>query len=217
MRTKYETTIRNIIRKTVQESYLFGNKIVTRQISDISTNFVDFISVTDVQNIQQVSDRVSNQFWKTSGRLHLREQEFIVNKESELELKPQFDIQAAMLGLGSFATFNAFNTASVSKLEQLSNLQLISNEQMLLGAESVPMQFGIDTKVMFLTSEDAKVDPEICSPLNRQVYDSSDPDIPDPPLHNHCRCLLVPLVNEFEQPSILNANIIGAGVNISGV
>jgi len=217
LRTKYETTIRNIIRKTVQESYLFGNKIVTRQISDISTNFVDFISVTDVQNIQQVSDRVSNQFWKTSGRLHLREQEFIVNKESELELKPQFDIQAAMLGLGSFATFNAFNTASVSKLEQLSNLQLISNEQMLLGAESVPMQFGIDTKVMFLTSEDAKVDPEICSPLNRQVYDSSDPDIPDPPLHNHCRCLLVPLVNEFEQPSILNANIIGAGVNISGV
>ena len=196
----------------MQESYLFGNKIVTKQISDISTEFVDFISITDVQNIQQVSDRVSNQFWKTSGRLHLREQEFIVNSDSELQLKPQFDIQAAMLGLGSFATFNAFNTASVSKLEQLSN---ISDEQMLLGAESVPMRFGIDTQVMFLTSEDARVDTEICAPLNRQVYDSSDPDIPSPPLHNHCRCLLVPLVDEFK--GILNANIIGATVNISGV
>ena len=52
----------------------------------------------------------------------------------------------------------------------------------------------IQGKFMFLTQEDDRVDPEICAPLNRTEYDMSDPDIPTPPLHRHCRCILVPIV-----------------------
>jgi len=52
----------------------------------------------------------------------------------------------------------------------------------------------ITGRFMFLTQEDALVDPNICDPLNRTVYDMNDPDIPTPPLHRHCRCRLIPLL-----------------------
>ena len=56
----------------------------------------------------------------------------------------------------------------------------------------------ITAKFMFLTQEDALVDAEICEPLNRTVYDSFDPDIPTPPLHRHCRCRLIPIIEGQE-------------------
>jgi len=52
----------------------------------------------------------------------------------------------------------------------------------------------ITGRFMFLTQEDAQVDPEICEPLNRTIYDMNDLDIPTPPLHRHCRCRLIPLL-----------------------
>ena len=52
----------------------------------------------------------------------------------------------------------------------------------------------ISVRFLFLTKEDADVDPIICAPLNRTVYDMNDPDIPELPLHRHCRCKLIPLV-----------------------
>jgi len=57
----------------------------------------------------------------------------------------------------------------------------------------------ITGRFMFLTQEDAIVDPEICAPLNRTVYDMNDLDIPTPPLHRHCRCRLIPLL-EGQEP-----------------
>jgi len=64
----------------------------------------------------------------------------------------------------------------------------------------------IKARFIFLTQEDAKVDPEICEPLNRTVYDSDDPDIPSPPLHRHCRCRLIPLMEE-EDPFLASLDI----------
>jgi len=52
----------------------------------------------------------------------------------------------------------------------------------------------ITGRFMFLTQEDALVDPNICEPLNRTIYDMNDIDIPTPPLHRHCRCRLIPLL-----------------------
>src|ERR1043165_10259370 len=103
LRQKYEQKVKSMIRKTVQESYLCGTKIVTKQISDINTEFVDFISVTDIQNTQQLTDKVSNQFWKTADRLHRRETEFILLPDKGLELKNQFDTKAAIIGFAAFA------------------------------------------------------------------------------------------------------------------
>jgi len=203
LQLKYNTTIRNIIRKTVQDGYQAGSNLVTDQISNINSDFVPFISVTDVQNIQLVTDKVSNQFWKTSGRLHRRETEFIAKPEG-LDLKPQFDTTAAMIGLSAFATFSAFNNAVISKMQILNNpfelgigfgsLQTVGEGELSVQITDLSTMTG---RVMFLTQEDAVVDPEICAPLNRTVYDPSiDLDIPEPPLHNHCRCRLVPFINE---------------------
>jgi len=60
----------------------------------------------------------------------------------------------------------------------------------------------ITGKFLFLTREDADVDPIICAPLNRTVYDMFDPDIPELPLHYHCRCKLIPII-EGQNPDEL--------------
>ena len=73
LQRQFETRVRNLIRQTVQDSYLYGSSLVTKQISDINSDFVPFISVTDIQNITSVTDKISAQFWKTAGRLHRRE------------------------------------------------------------------------------------------------------------------------------------------------
>ena len=57
----------------------------------------------------------------------------------------------------------------------------------------------ITVRFLFLTREDADVDPIMCAPLNRTAYDMNDPDIPELPLHRHCRCRLIPLL-EGQEP-----------------
>ena len=211
LQQKYANTIKNLIRQTVQDSYLYGSSIVTRQISDINSDFVPFISVTDVQHIQQVADKVSNQFWKTAGRLHRRETTFTFQPFGDLELKPQFDTAAAIIGLSAYATFSAFNNAVISKIQIVNNpvaLGIGTNiQEGALSLEFDDLQdidlTNLQGRVMFLTQEDAAVDPEICEPLNRTVYDADDFDIPEPPLHNHCRCRLVPLVDNSENVNLV--------------
>ena len=205
IRAKYNQTVKNIIRQTVQESYLYGTKLVTKQISDINTDFIDFISVTDIQNIQSLTDKINNQFWKTADRLHRRENEFIISlADQELVKKTQFDTTAALIGFAAFASFLPFNNAVISKTNIVNQPialgvggSAFQNELLLLGEGEgiIPMQ----GKIMFLTQEDAAVDHEICEPLNRTVYEVGvDFDIPEPPLHNHCRCRMVPIIDEAQ-------------------
>ena len=196
LRQKYEQKVKSMIRKTVQESYLYGTKIVTKQISDINTEFVDFISVTDIQNIQQLTDKVNNQFWKTADRLHRRETEFILLPDKGLELKNQFDTKAAIIGFAAFASFLPFNNAVVSKMQSVT-LDIGFDIQQI---GELPSQ----GKVMYLTSEDAKVcDPftnhnSPCEPYNRMIFDVKDPEIPEVPRHAFCRCTLLPLIDSSE-------------------
>jgi hypothetical protein len=51
-------------------------------------------------------------------------------------------------------------------------------------------------KVRFVTANDGDVDPQLCRPLHDTLYDIDDPNIPQPPLHRHCRCTLVPEFNQ---------------------
>jgi len=207
LQQKHAATIKNIIRKTVQDSYLYGSKIVTKQASDVNTEFVDFVSVTDIQNIQNITERVSAQFWKTAGRLHRREQDFILTPDKQLDLKPAFDTTAAMIGLGSFAVFNAFNNASFSKLQQIATQEVLITAEgrlnitgrVLFGPDFADLGI-IQGRVTFVTQRDDKVDPDICAPLEGTQYDIIE-DAGDPVLeqmstygqmHNHCRCILVP-------------------------
>ena len=183
LKRRYESFVKNLIRKTIQDAYLTGTDIVTTEISTINADFVPFISVSDVQNIANLTEKTSIQFWKTAARLHNREQAFILTPDQQLQLKTAFDVEASLIGFSILSTYLPFNTAVISKLQGITPTEGIQEGQ-----------------VMFLTREDALVDPEICEPLNRTIYGANDPDIPIPiqDTHLHCRCRLVPLINGVE-------------------
>mgnify|MGYP003578192731 CR=1 FL=1 len=205
-RQKYEQQVKTLIRKAIQEAYLTGTDIVAEKITDKNNEFVPFISVTDIQNIQQLTEKMSNQFWTTTEKLVRREQEFILdNASKELIKKKSFDDEAAIIGLSALFAYSGFNAAVLSKMQNIIPLQ-----QAIPIAQTIPpsidLEVGFDIQqldpfnlplegqVMFLTQEDANVDPEICEPENRTIWDVNDPSLPVPPLHRHCRCRLIPLV-----------------------
>ena len=189
LRQKYEQQVKNLIRKTIQDSYLVGTDIVTQAISEKDPSFISFISVTDIQNIQDLTEKQNEQFWKTSGRLHLRETEFVL-KDNELEKKDMFDIEAAYVGVTSFMAYLAYNLAVESKMK---STLLTPNTNADLTLTFTLRE--LEGKFIFLTRNDPTVDPIMCKPLHRKVFDLSETFIPQPPLHNHCHCKLIPLVN----------------------
>jgi len=195
--TKYDAEVRVLIRKAVQDSYLEGTDLVAEKINEKAPDFQLFTSVTDITNIQAITNDLTNQFWITTGKLIQRENESIL-KEGELIPKPSFDAKAAMIGLSALFVFSAFNHAVKSKL---------SVATANVSSETIPqnpildINIGFEIKelkgrVRFTTQHDASVDPEICAPLDGTEWDVSDPDIVVPPdmTHRFCRCHLIPIV-----------------------
>lgn len=198
LRQKYEQQVKNLIRKTIQDSYFVGTDIVTQAISEKDPSFIGFISITDINNIQDLTEKQNEQFWKTSGRLHLRETEFIL-KNNELEKKDMFDIEAAMIGTTAFMAYLAYNIAIESKMKStlLNPVSITVNGQQISNLPFFNVSGGLEGKYIFLTKGDDRVDPIMCKPLSRKVFDLSETIIPMPPLHKHCRCRLIPLVNSI--------------------
>ena len=210
IKQKYEQQVKTLIRKTIQDAYLTGTDIVIEKIQDRNKEFVPFISVTDINNIQSLTEKMSNQFWTTTSKLVQREQTFVKNLATQsFEKKKSFDDEAAMIGLSALFAYSGFNAAVLSKMQNTINL--LPFTQPIQVAQTIPssldLQVGfeleqldpfnlpLEGRVMFLTQEDAAVDPEICEPLNRTIYEVTDPTLPEPPLHRHCRCRLIPIVD----------------------
>ena len=196
IRKQYESEVKNLIRRTIQEAYLIGTDVVAEKVSDKNNEFIPFISITDINNIASLANKLNDQFWKTADRLVRREQEFILNENKELEKKKGFDTEAAILAFAVSAAYLPFNNAVISKTKALTIDTTVDLE---VGFDILRLEdANLTGRVMFLTREDAKVDPEICEPLNRTVYDINDPDIPIPiqDTHIHCRCRLIPVVDE---------------------
>ena len=113
---------------------------------------------------------------------------------------------SAMIGLSALFAYSGFNAAVLSKMQNTINLLPIAQTVAPTIPSSLDLEVGfeleqldpfnlpLEGQVMFLTQEDANVDPEICEPENRQIYDVNDPLLPVPPLHRHCRCRLIPIV-----------------------
>ena len=98
-----------------------------------------------------------------------------------------------MLANAVRSVFQSFNTAITSKLSEVRNL--ITNEP-----DITDFPETITGQVRFTTGGDSLVCPNICLPLDGNVYDVDDPDIPNPQdpssdnfTHFHCRCKLVPI------------------------
>jgi len=147
-----------------------------------------FTSLLDIENIKNITKNMVNQFWKTTGRLINRISSFISNpKTGLLEKKKEYDTVANIKGLANQLATGTLNKATVSKIKQLAEERIIGGS---LGIEGV----DDDTKLIFVTAMDDRVDCVYCKPLENRVFDADDPDLPDPPLHNFCRCELQPYV-----------------------
>jgi len=164
---KYGQELENLIRKTVEDSWLFSN-----QILQDSTKQQINLSVNDIQGIETITSRMVNQFWTTAQKLHTRETEFKISPEQQIEQLPEFDMAAAMIGLASLFAFYAFNQAMASKSDEIGNI-----------------------KLRFTVRSDC-IDSVICLPLNGKIWEVNDPRRVIPPFetHRHCHCHLIPIV-----------------------
>ncbi len=203
--------MQTIIRKAVQDSYLEGHDVVNEAITAKAPDFQLFTSVTDINNIAAISNDMANQFWITTGKLVARENEFILD-EGELVKKRSFDTTAALTGIGAAVVITSFNRSVQSKLpialanapapppRPPSKVQPPEDNREFNIEFDVPFEIrelsGLQGRVRFTTKHDAKVDPQICEPLDGREWDATDPDIviPIDDTHKYCRCKLIPIV-----------------------
>lgn len=188
LKQKYNQQVKDLIRKTAQDSYLIGTDTVGNAILDRDQTFQLFISATDINNIEGLTTRLSDDFWDTARRLQ--------DREVTVDKKP-FDPVPALTGIAAAVAFSAFNNAIKSKSTQITATPppiIPTAEQSLnldIGFEIRPVG-----KVMFVTKRDSKVDPDICQPLDGTTWFVDDPSIVTPPFDTHrfCRCTLEPII-----------------------
>jgi len=205
--------IQSVIRKKVQDAYIIGIETVGDKIQRRVPSFELFLSVVDVETIKSISQEMYDQWWITAEKLLIRETATIEKENVKVE-KKAFDVESAIEGFSSLVVFNGYNKAVTSKLQ---NVIAASSQLGLTGAFSFSSLFSklattisdvfgsllglerieeLKAQEIFLTKEDEKVDPVICEPFNRQVFEVNDPEKPNPPLHRHCRCVLIPEVSD---------------------
>ena len=195
LKQKYNQQVRDIIRKTAEESYLIGTDTVGNQVLAKDQEFQLFISATDLNNIQGLTDRLSNDFWNTAQRL--QDREAAVTPEGKP--KPALDHIAALTAVAAGLVFSAFNNAILSKSTQITQ-PIVSPETFANANLSLELGVGFEIRpvgrVRFVTKHDAKVDPDICAPLDGTEWFVDDPSIITPPdqTHPYCRCTLEPVI-----------------------
>lgn len=165
--------IYNLLKKTILDSAFLGNTYALN-------------IVMQQQRVNLLLDLINEnyeQFWKTVSRLRLREDELkTVESEQivppatipEKEYKPELDVDASLIGFVGWTAFAAFNSGIVT---------------ILLLTEPTDRP-----QVTFMTVGDKKVDKKMCRPLHGRTFYVDDPLLPKPPLHVHCRCMLLPSI-----------------------
>ena len=200
LKQKYNQQVQEIIRKTAQDSYIAGTEQVGDQVLNKDQSFQLFISTTDLNNIQALTSRLSNDFWDTARRLQDRES--AVTPEGKP--KPSLDHIAALSAIAAGVAFSAFNNAVLSKSSQVTSIPPpvpppgLSPDPFALDEVDqgldITTDFTIERigRVRFVTQNDAKVDPDICAPLHGMEWFVDDPSIITPPddTHPNCRCTL---------------------------
>jgi len=121
IRHKYENQIKAIIRKEIEDSYFFGTDLIEQEIKQINPKKIFFVSGTDIQNIQDITEKMNDAFWTTTSKLHMRESEFILTLDKELIKKKEFDTEAAYISIAALMIFSAFNNSVISKARQVVN------------------------------------------------------------------------------------------------
>ena len=197
LRQQHDQQVKDIIRKAAQESYIVGTDQVANQVLSKDESFQLFISGTDLNNIQGLTERLSNDFWNTARRLQDRE----ATVTDQGVKKVPFNAVAALTGIAAGLIFSAFNNAIKSKSTQVTqpivSPETFANANLSLELD-IPFNFEVRPvgRVRFTTQHDSKVDPDICAPLDGTEWFVDDPSIITPPdqTHPNCRCTLEPIL-----------------------
>jgi hypothetical protein len=179
VKQKYEARIKTELRKVIESSYLRGMNTVGSEIKRKIPDFEIFISVQDVQNIEETTNKMYEQFWTTALKLHKRDSEFIV-KDGQLEERIPFEAEAAFVSNSAFVAYAAYNLAVTEKLSEVSI--------------NFPLGRNLNYRVKYVRRNPPSVDPLICEPDRNKIFHINDPNRPLLPRHRHCRCLYVPIV-----------------------
>ena len=170
LRQKYGLQLRAIVANAVNSGWLYSLDILK-----LKTGLDTPMTEKDLQGMLRVAERMVDEFWETAGKNLRRETEFQFDpKTHKLEEKQEFVTGAAMLGIGSFMLYLAFNEGMKSKSEELNQIILLR----------------------FTTRRDQRVDPGLCKPEDGKIYGITTNLFP--PLHRHCRCKLIPVVAQTE-------------------
>ena len=170
LKQKYELPLNKIVSNAVKDGWLYSLDIIK-----LKTGLDTPMTEKDLRGMIRVATRMTNEFWETAGKNLRRETEFQFDpKTHKLEEKQEFVTGAAMLGIGSFMLYLAFNEGMKSKSEELNQIILLR----------------------FTTRRDERVDPSFCKPEDGKIYGITTNLFP--PLHRHCRCKLIPLLAETE-------------------
>jgi len=170
LRQRYGVTLDIIVANAVNSGWLYSIDILK-----LKTGLDTSMTEKDLQGMIRVARRMSDEFWETAGKNLRRETEFQFDpKTHKLEEKQEFVTGAAMLGIGSFILYLAFNEGMKSKADELNQIILLR----------------------FTTRRDERVDPSFCKPEDGKVYGITTNLTP--PLHRHCRCKLIPIVAQTE-------------------
>ena len=121
LRKLYENQIKSIIRKSIEDAYFAGVEVVEKEVKTITPRKIFFISGEDIQNIQDITEQMNEQFWTTTQKLHMRESEFVLTLDKELIKKKEFDTEAAYIAIAALMVFKGFNNSVVSKVRQVVN------------------------------------------------------------------------------------------------
>ena len=119
IRHQYENQVKAIIRKAIEDSYFSGTDLIEKEVKTIVHNKIFFVSGEDIRNIQDITEQMNDTFWTTTGKLHMRESEFILTLDKELIKKKEFDTEAAYISIAALMVFKGFNTAIISKSRQI--------------------------------------------------------------------------------------------------
>jgi len=95
--------------------------LIEREVKAIVPNKIFFVSGEDIQNIQNITEQMNEVFWKTTEKLHMREQEYVLTLDKELVRKRQFDTEAAYIAIAALMVFKGFNNSVISKTRQVIN------------------------------------------------------------------------------------------------
>ena len=119
LRKVYGNRIKAVIREAVEKAYFTGVDLTKKTVQEIQPNKIFFISGTDVLNIQDITEKMNQQFWATTTRLHQREHEFELTLDKELIKKKEFDTEANFIRIASNMVMSGFNNSIISKTRQV--------------------------------------------------------------------------------------------------